>query len=69
MSPAADSVLAAALQLSEEERMSIVARLLETLPEDQDGPDLDDPEFIKEMDRRAADLEGSLDWSQVRDME
>jgi|GEM_PF-3583772 len=69
MSSAADSVLAAALQLSEEERMSIVARLLETLPEDQDGPDLDDPEFIREMDRRAADLEGSLDWSQVRDME
>ena len=69
MSPGADSIVAAALQLSDDERMSIVARLLETLPSDQEGPDLDDPEFTKEMDRRAADLEGSMDWSQVRDLE
>ena len=67
MSTSAETILDAALKLSEEDRQAIVARLLESLPNDHDGPDLDDPEFLDEMDRRFSDPTGSVEWSKLRD--
>jgi hypothetical protein len=64
-----DAIVHAALQLPEAERWVIVDKLLESLPAAPSAQDLNDPEFIQEMDRRAADLTGSMEWSQIRDLE
>jgi hypothetical protein len=69
MQLSADSIFEAAVKLSEGERMELVSRLMDTLP---DAPNLlcvDDPNFIEELDRRAADNSGSIPWSEIRDRE
>lgn len=50
-----DQILDAALKLSEADRLEIVTRLLETLPQDLPGLSMDDPDFLAELDRRAND--------------
>jgi hypothetical protein len=62
----ADSIFEAAAKLPEGERMELVSRLMDTLP---DAPNLlcvDDPNFIEELDRRAADDSGSIPWSELK---
>ncbi len=48
-----DEILDAALQLSDSERLVMVHRLMDTLPESP--PFDDDPEFLAELERRAND--------------
>ena len=48
-----DEVLAAALQLSEDDRWMIASQLFDTLPDDFAGLSEDDPGFMEELDRRA----------------
>lgn len=66
MSLPMESVLAAAMELPEGERFALVARLLETMPADDSAVSLDDASFAEELDRRFADREGSVEWSELR---
>ena len=66
MQPTADTIFEAAVKLPEGERMELVSRLMDTLP---DAPNLlcvDDANFIEELDRRAADDSGSISWSELK---
>lgn len=62
-----DEILDAALQLSEDDRMLIAGRLLETLPDEPPGLAVDDPDLEAELDRRSGDWEGAVPWEQLRD--
>ena len=62
-----DEVLDAALQLSEADRLVIVNRLLESLPEEPPGLALDDAEFAEELERRSGDWDGAVAWEQLQD--
>jgi putative addiction module component (TIGR02574 family) len=73
MSERTASLLAAALQLSEEERAELVEGLLDSLG----GPDSDidrmtEEEFAAELDRRAEEFlrnpSVGIPWEQVKDM-
>ena len=67
MPTTAEEIVAAAIQLPESERLEIVSRLLETIGEEVNLPDMEDPDFIEEMKRRRDDLSDSVPWSQIRD--
>jgi len=62
-----DDILNAALQLSEDDRMVIAGRLLETLPDDPPGLAADGPDFEAELERRSGDWEGAISWEELRD--
>ncbi len=66
MSTIGDEILQAALQLPEGDRLAIVHRLLETLPEDLPGLPVDDPEFAAELERRSGDWDGAVAWEHLR---
>lgn len=61
-----DSIHAAALRLSDDERLMIVDRLLESFPESLQQLQ-GDTEFLEEIDRRSTDSAPSIPWDQVRD--
>lgn len=61
-----ESVFEAALGLPENERLALVSRLLETIPVDDSAVSLDDDSLLEELDRRFADHEGAVDWSDLR---
>ena len=65
-SPNPDAILQAALELSEEQRIALVTRLVESLPETV-AASFDDREFQREMERRFAGSADTIPWSQVRD--
>ena len=59
-----EALFEAAMNLPEGQRLDLAARLLDTVP-----PGLlseDDPDFIAELDRRAADESESIPWSQLK---
>jgi hypothetical protein len=56
----------AALQLPEEERLSLVSRILDTLPDHDVTTCVDDPDLLVELERRFADPEGAISWSELR---
>lgn len=60
------SILDAALRLPENDRIEIVSRLLETLPPEDITISLDDPRLAEELDRRFADSEGAVPWSDLK---
>jgi len=66
MSLAPDAIFSEAMKLPESERLTLVSRLLETMPADDSGLSLDDPSLIEELDRRSSDLAGSVPWSELR---
>jgi hypothetical protein len=61
MMSAAD-ILDAALKLSEQERISLASRLLESVPEEEldDLDKLDDEQFNQELLRRCDDWDGAV---------
>jgi len=61
-----EAILDAALQLPENERLAIVSRLLETLPPEDVTISLDDAQLAEELDRRFADSEGAVPWSDLK---
>ena len=61
-----EAILDAALQLPENERLAIVSRLLETLPPEDVTISLDDAQRAEELDRRFADSEGTVPWSDLK---
>ena len=52
--------------LSETDRLTLVTRLLETMPNEVVGLSLDDPHLIEELDRRSNDRAGAIDWSDLK---
>jgi hypothetical protein len=59
-----NEILAAAMLLSEQERLEIAGELLETIPDDS-SVWASDEEFLDELDRRRGDLEGSVPADEV----
>jgi hypothetical protein len=60
-----EALFEAAMNLPEEQRLDLAARLLDTVP-----PGLlseDDPDFIAELDRRFNDGSPGIPWSEIRD--
>jgi hypothetical protein len=66
MEPSADTILEAAMMLPEEERVALASRLLESVPSDDVTIPLDDPSLLGELDRRFADREGGIPWSELQ---
>jgi hypothetical protein len=65
MDPNANAIFEAAMRLPEGERLVLVSRLLETVSA-EDVTSVDDPALVEELDRRFADREGSILWSDLR---
>jgi len=59
-------ILDAAMQLPEAERLTLVSRLMESLPPEGITISLDDPELAAELDRRFAQNDEGIDWSQLK---
>jgi hypothetical protein len=66
MEPNSDAIFQAALGLPEDQRLALVARLLETVPDEPAGLSIDDPDLVEELKRRSADLGGAVQWDQLR---
>lgn len=61
-----DEILDAAL-IPEDDRVLIAGRLLETVPEELNLLDFDDPELEAELGRRSGDWEGAVPWERLRE--
>jgi len=59
------TLLDAALQLPEADRLALASCLLESLPPAA-TLSVDDPNLIAELDRRFADADGAVPWSDLR---
>jgi hypothetical protein len=59
-----ESLYEAALQLPENQRLDLAARLMDTVP--PEIMSIDDPELIEELDRRFNDGSPTIPWSKVR---
>ena len=63
------SVLSAAQQLSEQDRLRLIDALWETVPPESEAPFSD--EWAREIERRVAQLDAgtakTVPWSQIRD--
>jgi putative addiction module component (TIGR02574 family) len=72
MSESARSILEAALNLSDDDRMIVAGGLLETLPAPPDWIQSSDQEFHEELIRRAVELESGTEkgvpWSEVKEI-
>jgi hypothetical protein len=66
MQPTSDIIFQEALMLPENERLTLVLRLLETMPADDSSTSLDDAALVEELERRFADREGCAAWSDLR---
>lgn len=62
-----ESVLESATALSVEDRLELVNRPWETVPQNRRPPLLDDPSFIAELERRDRDGSPGIPWEQIRD--
>ncbi len=54
------------MMLSERERLILASRRPETVSAEDVATSLDDPALVEELERRFADPEGSIPWSDVR---
>ena len=61
-----DAILAAAMMLPENERLTLVSRLLESVPSDAATMSVDDLSLQEELDRRFADRDGGISWTELR---
>jgi len=66
MSPGAERLFDAAMELSADERIALVGRLLETTPDHAIGLPPDDAGLLEELDRRYADPAGEVSWAELR---
>ncbi len=70
MSDATDSVLQAALKLSDQERAELVDALLDSLPPEEDFVEVTEKEFLAELERRAVELDADpsagIPWSELK---
>jgi hypothetical protein len=61
-----DAIFAAAMNLPEGDRLDLVHRLLDSMPPSPNGLCIDDPDFLAELERRAADDTGLIPWSELK---
>lgn len=61
-----DRLFNAAMILPEGDRVALIERLLETMPDREIGLAMDDPNLEAELDRRFADHEGEVSWADLR---
>ncbi len=66
MPPDLQAILDAAMQLPEADRLALVARLMQSLPPEDDSLSLDDPDLAAELDRRFGQSDEGVPWSQLR---
>ncbi len=66
MSETHDTILKAALELSEGDRFSLAEKLFASVPDEADLWEIDDPEFLAELDRRRSDGSLRIPLSEVR---
>ncbi len=62
-----ETIFEAAVKLPESERLNLVSRLMDTMPESVGGSSLDDPDLPAELRRRSADPDGAISWSKLQD--
>ncbi len=60
------SVYQAAMQLAETDRLTLVSRLMDSLPAEDEGLSSDDPDLIAELNRRFAEEQPGIPWSQLK---
>ena len=60
------AILDAALQLGDDDRMRLVSRLLESLPPEDSSLSIEAPDLTEELDRRFADDEGAISWTDLK---
>ena len=60
------TILDAAMQLRDDDRMRLVSRLLESLPPEDISLSIEDPDLAAELDRRFADDEGAISWPDLK---
>jgi hypothetical protein len=65
MQSACDAVLEAAMRLPENERLVVALRLLKTSLPENACLSLDDASLLDELDRRFADHNGCVSWSEL----
>ena len=56
-----DQILEAAMQLSEDDRLAIATRLLNTLPDQPPGLAIDDSDLLDELERRRQEQDRTSD--------
>lgn len=61
-----EAVFEAAIKLPEGERLTLVSRLLESIPMQDSAISLDDEALAAELERRFADHEGAVSWSDLQ---
>lgn len=66
MSPNAERLFDAAMQLSTDERVALIGRLLETTPNQVIGLPPDDAGLLEELDCRYADSAGVVSWVELK---
>lgn len=66
MEPSAESILAAAMKLPEDQRLVLASRLLESATSDEATTSIEDAELAAELDRRFADRDGAVPWTELR---
>jgi hypothetical protein len=66
MSPSAERLFDAAMELSADERIALIGRLLETTPDQPIGLPPDNADLLEELDRRYADSAGAVTWVELR---
>jgi len=65
MSTESDNLFEVAKRLPESDQLTLVARLLESMPDVEGLPSVDDPEFVDALEERFADAEGTVDWKDL----
>ena len=60
------AILDAAMQLRDDDRMQLVSRLLESLPPEDSSLSIEAPDLTEELDRRFADDEGAISWTDLK---
>ena len=62
----ANLLFEAAMHLPEGQRLSLVSRILDTMPAGDVACSVDDPDLLDELERRFAEPEGAIPWSELR---
>ncbi len=65
MGPTVDALFRAAMMLSEQDRLALVSRLLDSMPSNGATISAHDPALRAELDRRFADPKGAIPWSEL----
>lgn len=65
MQTTVNSVLEAAFQLPEDDRRTLLSKLIESVPIDDKTLSLDDPNLADELGRRFLDDVGAIPWTEL----